>query len=453
MNKIIISILCLLVGETVTLAQKRSVDKIIAKVGSEIILYSDWQEQISFIGEKQGSLNKNDECSVLENILIQKFMVHQAKLDSVEINDEEVETQLTARVEQILQYMGNDVKKFEEYYGQSVSEVRERFREDLKSQLLTERLQTKVLGNITVTPNETEKFFQSIPKDSIPYFNSEVEIAEILIRPVPNEEQMQKAKDKLNKISNRIRAGEDFAKLASLLSEDVGSGKQGGSLGWLKRGTLVPEYEAAAYRLEQDSLSAITQSEFGFHLIQLLGRRGNTINTRHILIKPELSDGDITKAKNELDSVRNKIIKDSIPFEIMVRKHSDKKSETYNYGGQLVNPKTGNSYFEIADLDPDVYFAVDNLKVGEISKIVESKDQEGKKYFRIFKLISRTPPHKANLLQDYAKIQIAAKEQKKNEKFREWLNVHIPKIYSDVDAGIVGNCPNLQVWTAATKRG
>lgn len=451
MKKFILYTLLLLVNSL--FAQGKTVDKIVAKVGSEIVLYSDWREQVEYINEKQKSLNEGDECAILENILIQKFMVHQAKLDSIEIQDEEIENQLSARIDQILQYMGNDMKKFEEYYGQSVAEVRERFREDLKSQMLTERLQNKVLGNINVTPKETEKFFQSIPKDSIPYFNSEVEIAEIIIKPVPNEIQMNKAKDKLNKLATRIRAGEDFGKLASTYSEDPGSGKQGGNLGWMKRGSLVPEYEAAAFRLDTDSLSAVTQSEYGFHLIQLLGRRGNNINTRHILVRPELADEDIQKARHLIDSVREKIIKDTIPFELMVRRHSDKKSETYNYGGQLVNPKSGNSYFEIADLEPDVYFAIDNLKVGEISKMVESRDQEGKKYFRIFKLISRSSPHKANLLQDYSKIQQAAKEQKKNEKFREWLNVHIPRIYSDVDPSISTGCPNLQVWSAASKKG
>ncbi|MCC6816775.1 MAG: peptidylprolyl isomerase [Saprospiraceae bacterium] len=434
-------------------SQSQIVDKIIAKVGSEIILYSDWREQIAFINEKQKNLSEDDECAILENLLIQKFMVHQAKLDSIDVKDEEIESQLNARIEQILQYMNNDIKKFEEYYGQSINEVKERFRDDLKSQLLSERLQNKVLGNITVTPKETEEFFKLIPKDSVPYFNSEVEIAELVIKPEPNEEQLNKAKEKLQKLADRIRAGEDFGKLAGIYSEDPGSAKQGGSLGWMKRGVLVPEYEAAAFKLADDSLSEVVQSEFGFHLIQLIGRRGNNINTRHILIKPTVSDGDIENSRKQIDSIRERILKDTIPFEIIVRKFGDKKSESYNFGGQIVNQKTGNSYFEIADLDPDVYFAIDNLKPGEISNVVVSNDQEGKKYFRVFKLISRSSPHKANLLQDYSKIQQAAKEQKKNEKFREWLEAHVPRIYSDIDPLILNNCPNLQIWSAIAKKG
>ncbi len=442
----------LILAKSQLIGQEQRVDKIIAKVGSEIVLYSDWQEQVSYIKEKQSFLSEADQCSILENLLIQKFMVHQAKLDSVDVKDEEIENQLNARIDQILQYMGNDNKKFEEYYGQSVNEVRNRFKEDLKAQLLTEKLQSKIVGSITVTPKETEQFYKAIPKDSIPYFSSEVEIAEIVVRPSTSSDEINKAKEKLKKIIQRIKNGEDFGKLASIYSEDEGSGKQGGALGWMKRGSLVPEFEATAYKLEQDSISEIVETEFGFHIIQLLGRRGNNINTRHILVKPQFTEADYEKAKKSLEEIRTKLLKDSIPFEQMVRKYSDKKSDTYNFGGQLVNQKTGNSYFEIADLDPDVYFAIDNIKVGEISQIVESKDQEGKKYFRIFKLISRTVPHKANLKQDYSKIQQAAKELKKNQIFRDWLNQHVPKIYSDVDEEIIKDCPNLQIWSSKSKK-
>ena len=194
--------------------QDITVDKVIAKVGGEIILYSEWQEQIAYLSEKQGKMSESDLCVVLENILFQKFMVHQAKLDSVEVSEEEIEQQLSARIEQILQYMGNDVSKFEEYYGQSMEQVRSRFRDDLKNQLLGERLQSKVLGNVTVTPREVETFFGQIPRDSIPYFSAEVEVSEIVYRPQPSAEEITAAKDKLRRLLERIRGGESFEKLA-----------------------------------------------------------------------------------------------------------------------------------------------------------------------------------------------------------------------------------------------
>ncbi len=423
-----------------------TVDKIIAKVGGEIILYSDWKDQIAFISERQGNLTEDDYCGVLENLLFQKFMVHQAKLDSVTVQDEEVEQQLSARIDQILQYMENDVSKFEEYYGQSIEQVRSRFRDDLKNQLLSERLQNKVLGNISVTPKEVETFYKNIPKDSIPYFSSEVEISEIIYKPKPNPTEVKNAKDKLEKILSRIRSGEDFEKLAKLYSDDLGSAKTGGNLGWMKRGSLVPEYEAAAFNLEKDSISGIIESEYGYHIIQLLGRRGNNINTRHILVKVKYTEDDYAAANKYLDSIRTVIIKDTISFETAVRNYSDKNSETYNSGGQLVNQKTGNSYFEVADLDPDIYFATDGLKPGQLSKVIAANEPDGKKVFKIIKLVSRSTPHRANLQQDYHKIQTAAKEIKKNEHFRIWLEQKIPSVYSFIDPAIKLDCPNLQNW-------
>lgn len=426
--------------------ESKTIDKIIGKIGSEIILYSDWNDQVSYIKEKQAQLSDEDQCAILENMFIQKFMIHQARLDSIEVKDEEIDQQLDARIEQILQYMENDTKKFEAYYGQTVNQVREKFRDDLMNQMLSERLQQKVIGEVTITPDETELFFKKIPKDSLPYFNSEVEISEIVYKPKVNPTEVQKAKDKLSKLIVRLNQGEDFAKLASTYSDDLGSAKNGGNLGWIKRGNLVPEFEAVAFNLEKDSISGIVETEFGYHVIQLLGRRGNNINTRHILIKPQYTDDDYALAEKYLDSIRTKMLHDTMSFESAVRLFSDKKTESYHNGGQVLNPKTGNSYFEVADLEPDIYFAIDALKVGELSKAIPSKDQEGKKYYRIFKLRSRTDPHKANLKQDYSKIQAAAKENKKNEYFKEWIDRKLPKVYIEIDPIIKSQCPNLNNW-------
>ncbi|MBK6859778.1 MAG: peptidylprolyl isomerase [Saprospiraceae bacterium] len=427
-------------------AQSKTIDKIIAKVGGEIILYSDWQEQISFMKNKQGASLDDPSCSILENLLIQKFMINRAKVDSIEIKDEEIEQQLNARLEQILAYFNNDFQKFEEYYGQSVADTRERFKEDLKNQLLAERLQNKIIGEIRVTPEETQAFFDRIPKDSIPYFNSEVEISEIVYKPKINAAQKKAAKEKLEKILMRIRNGEDFGKIASLVSDDVGSAKNGGALGWMKRGSLVPEFEAVAYNLEKDSISGIVESEYGLHIIQLLERRGNSILSRHILIKPKVETEDLKLAEHYLDSIRNLIIKDSIPFETAVRYFSDKKAESFNNGGQLLNPKTGTATFETGDLDPDVFFAIDGLKVLDISKPFVSTDLDGSKSYRIVKLLSKTAPHKANLKQDYAKIQSAAKDFKKNMKFQEWLGNNVPKAYIEIDPSIKALCPEVGSW-------
>lgn len=424
-------------------AQATVVDGIIAKIGGEILLYSEWQEQIAYIKEKQALLTDEDKCGILQNMLVQKFLIHQAKVDSIEVKDEEVESQLTVRIDQILGYMNNDVQKFEEYYGQPVNKVKERFREDIKNQLLTERMQNKITGEISLTPKEVQEFFNKIPKDSLPYLNAEVEIAEINYLPKINKTQERLAKEKLEKILERIKGGEDFGKLAALYSDDPGSAKNQGELGWVKRGNLVPEFEAAAYNLEKDQISNIVQTEYGFHIIKLIGRRGNSISAKHILIKPKFETSDYEQAEKYLDSIRTVIIKDTLIFEAAVRAFSNNKSESFNNGGRILNPKTGTSYIETGDLDPDVYFAIESMKPGEISKVFSSVDQEGKKTYRIIKLLSRTSPHKANLKQDYARIQLAAQEQKKNEIFQNWIAKKLPSIFSEIDPKIEMICPGI----------
>lgn len=430
-------------------AQTKTIDKIIAKVGGEVILYSDWQEQISFLKSRQGNKGEDNACEILENLLIQKFMVNRAKVDSIDVKDEEIEQQLNARIDQILNYFNNDYQKFEEYYGQSVAETRERFRDDLRNQMLAERLQNKVIGDIRITPEETKAFFERIPKDSVPYFNAEVELSEIVYKPKANDAQRKAAREKLEKTLQKIRNGEEFSKLASVISDDPGSAKNGGSLGWMKRGSLVPEFEAVAYSLQKDSVSGIVESEFGLHIIKLLERRGNSILCQHILVKPRIEDSDYKLAEKYLDSIRALIIKDSIPFETAVRLFSDKKSESYNNGGLLINPKSGTTNFETSELDPDVFFAIDALKVGEISKPFSTLEADGTKSYSIVKLQSKTNPHKANLKQDYAKIQLAAKEFKKNIKFQEWLSNNVPKAYIELDPSVKAVCPGVGSWLKA----
>ncbi|MCC6752731.1 MAG: peptidylprolyl isomerase [Saprospiraceae bacterium] len=433
--------------------QGQTIDKIIAKVGTEIILYSDWQEQIQFIRSRQSSpLETSNECSILEGLLIQKFLVNRAKVDSVEVKDEEVEQQLNARIEQILAYFNNDHEKFREYYGQSVADTRERFRDDLKNKLLTERLQNKIIGEVRISPEETRQFFEQIPKDSIPYLNAEVELSEIVYYPRLEEDQKVMAKERLEKILMRIREGEDFSKIASVQSDDATSARNGGLLGWAKRGTFVPTFEAVAFSLEKDSISGIFETEYGYHIVQLLERRGNSVLCKHILIKPRYSEDNYKQAQRHLDSIREVIVRDSIPFELAVRQYSDKRAESFNNGGQLLNPKTGTADFETADLDPDVFFAIDQLDAGQVSKAFSSTQPDGNKIFKIVRVNSKKAPHRANLKDDYAKIQQAAQENKKSQKFQEWLAANVPKAYISLDPSLQVRCPDVAGWAGENAR-
>ena len=426
--------------------QRKVIDQVVATVGSEIVLLSDVEERKALVAAQQGNLPENADCFILDNILSEKLLVNQAKIDSVVVSDEEVEAQLDARIDQILAYMNNDYRQFEDYYGQSVNEVKEEFREDLRNQLLAQRLQGEVVTGTTVTPSEVKAFFNRIPTDSIPYFDSEVEVREIVLRPKISEEQRQLAIDKLTNIRQRIvEGGEDFAELAKVFSDDFGSARIGGDLGWTKRGKFVPEFEAAAYKLDEGEVSKIIESEFGFHLIQLLERRGNTIHTRHILVKPEIMQADLEKAERLLDSVRSLIISDSISFSRAVKSFGSDEFQSFNNDGRMVNPQTGNTFFEIGDLDPDVFFTIDTLKVDEVSKPFPFEYSNGETYFRIVQLQSRTNPHRASLEQDYAKIQAAAIEEKTSRYLDEWLLEKVYSTFISIDQRF-GDCEVLNKW-------
>jgi peptidyl-prolyl cis-trans isomerase SurA len=433
-------------------SQKEVIDRIEATVGEEYLLTSDVEEQLSIAKEKQPNLPANSRCSMVENILLQKLLLNQAKLDSIEVKNEEVEQQMNDRFDQILAYMNGDINQLEAYYGQTISELKEQTREDMKNQLLVERMRAKILEKSIVTPGEVIKFFNEIPKDSLPYFNQQVELSEIVVKPKVNYEEKQKTKARLEEVRTRVvDKNEDFAAIAKTLSNDVGSGQAGGDLGWAKRGKFVTEFEAAAFKLDDKEYSPVIETEFGFHLIQLIERRGNSIHTRHILLKPELSEGDIAKTVKLLDSVRTKILYDSLNFTSAVKSFSDKKAQTYFSGGRLTNRQSGNTVFEARDLDPDVFFAVDTLKIGAITKPIVGTDVTGEKTVKIYKLDNQTAPHKANLNQDFNKIHQAALDIKKNQKILTWIDAKVKNTYVQIRENTTNNCPNLERWSTTKK--
>ncbi|MEY3053027.1 MAG: hypothetical protein RLY31_2812 [Bacteroidota bacterium] len=427
--------------------QREVIEKVIAFVGSEVVLLSELEEQVALLQERQGGkLPESARCVVLDNLLTQKLLVNQAKLDSVEVTEEEVESQLNARIDQILEYMGGSVEQFEDYYGQTVNDVKEAFREDLRNQLLSDRMRSQVMQNIKVTPSEVKAFFRKIPRDSLPYFNAEVEIGEIVCQPAVNATERQLAIEKLDGLRIRIvENGELFEDIARTYSDDFGSARLGGDLGWTKRGKFVPAFEAAAYKLEEGEISPVVESEFGFHLIQLLGRRGNTIHTRHILVKPEITPDDLQLASDKLDSVRNLLLQDSLTFSAAVKKFGYDQVQSYNNDGKLVNPLSGNSFFEIGDLEPDIYFAIDTMKVGGISKPFGFTDPRGETFYRIVQLQSRTDPHIASLQKDYAKIQNATIEEKRADFLAAWIQEKVRSTYCMLDSAYQG-CAELSKW-------
>lgn len=450
MKKIISALLFLVVLSINAFAQQKElVDKVVAKVGDEYILLSEIEEQYAAAKDQKATLPDNYRCVVLDQIMVNKLILNQAKIDSVLAKDEDVETQLNARFEKILDYMGGNVEQFISYYGQTPDVMKEQMRGDMRDQLIVDKMKQKILADVSVTPGEVRDFFSKIPKDSLPYFNQEVEIAEVVYKIKPNEVEKAKSKKQLEEIREQIVNGKvPFEDLAKKYSQDPGSGREGGDLGWAKRGKFVPEFEAQGFKLDEGQISQVFESEFGYHILQLIARRGNSIHCRHILIKSQITDADLELAKRTLDSVRLRILgvlKDSITFSAAVKDFGDKSTQSFHSDGRMTNPASGNNIFETRDLDPDTYFAIDSMKVNGITAPMELTSAAGEKTYRIVKLISKSSPHKANLLLDYNKIQQATTEQKKNKKLVKWIEEKSKNTFISLDA-MYKKCPNLEKW-------
>ncbi len=441
-----VTIFLLLSADRVWAQDPITLDKIVAKVGGEVIFHSDVEEQMAMMRERKSTPGKNEQCLILESLMAQSLLVHYAKIDSVEVTDDEVESEIDARMNQILGYMNNDRKLFQEVYGQTVSEMREQVKEDMLRKLLGDRMQGEIMNKVEVTPAEVVVFFGRIPKDSLPYFNAEVEIAEIVVFPQINEQERNNALEKMTKVKLALVQGEDFAALAKKYSED-GSAKDGGDLGWTTRGSFVPEFEATAFQLEINQTSDIIETEFGYHIIQLLERRGNSIHTRHILVRPKITDADLQLARTKLDSITKLVVLDSISFADAVRRVGDKRVQSFSNNGRIINPKSNNTFFETADVDSEIFFSIDTLDLWEISPPIEYRTPQGDYIYKVVQLQGRTPPHQASLKLDYSRIQEAARESKRNEVFSNWVDKHIPDTYIMLDPQY-RDCPNIDRWQA-----
>jgi len=418
------------------------IDNISAIVGSNIILKSEIETQYIQAmaqGNKGGDLLR---CKIFEELLFQKLLLHQAEIDSVVVTESQIESDMDRRLRYFINQIGSQ-EKLEEYYKKSISEIKDEFRSFIKDQLLAQQVQAKITDKIKITPTEVSTFYKSIPKDSLTLINSEIEIGHIVKSPRISDIIKQETRNKLIELRERVIKENDFAALAVLYSEDPGSAKKGGELGFTNRGELYPEFEAVAYNLKVGEVSQVLESKAGFHIIQLIERRGERINVRHILIQPKPSVADIARAKNELDSVYTLIQAGKYTFVEAAQKFSDDLSK--NNSGIIMNPATGTTKFDAKDIDPSLFFIVDNLKAGEISKPVPMKTDDGKQAYRIVYLKSRTVPHTANLKDDYDKIQTLALQFKQNQEVDKWVNNRLKSTYINIlDKSL--NCTFKNKW-------
>lgn len=455
MKKIWISVLLWALGTVLVLAQRQQVDKVIGVVGNYIILQSDVEAQLKLLeNQSQGApLPEDARWLVFDQLLANALMLAEAEQDSVVVGDVEVQAQLDTRVNQILAYMNNSTEKFKEFYNMSPAEMKDFMRDQMRDQLVQQRMQQQIMSSITITPKEVKSFFNNIPKDSLPYFNSEVELAEIVVKPKINPIEDAKARRMArNLVLQMVEDSVDFSILAKKYSDDRASAALGGDLGVQPRGSLVPEFEAAAYQLKPNEISEVVKSEFGYHIIQLINRLGNTINTRHILIRPDITTEDREAAYQNLDSIRNLVVNDSISFAQGIALYSE-EDFSKTRAGRIMNPMTGEPYFELGDLEPSIYFAIDGLNQGDVTKVIEYETRTGDKQFRIVKLLTRTEPHVANLEDDYSKIRAAALESKKGLYIVDWIDTKIADNYIEIKIENLGeeikearDCPALAKW-------
>ncbi len=429
--------------------QAQLADKIAAIVGDNIILQSDLE--VGFLQEQSRQTDKvlspDIKCRILEKLLVEKLFIAQAMLDSVVVPELEIESELERRVKYFISLFGSR-EKLESYYGKSILELKDEFRDDVKNQLLSDKMRTKVFSGLKVSPQEVKNYFNAIPKDSIPFFNSEIELAQIIMYPKVNAEQKKKSREKLMKIKKEIDEGADFSLQAILYSDDPGSASDGGNLGYIERGELVPDFEAAAYKLNEGQISEIVETPFGFHIIKSDEKRGDRLKLRHILIKPKLMNSDVTLVQERMDSILILLRNKDLSLREAVAKFSEDETSK-STGGLMINPKTGTPYFEKADIEGNLIFTIDQMKVGEYSNVLTFNQQdrsgENKTGFRIVYLKSETAAHRASIDKDFPKIQAAAKVEKQQKEMENWINLHKGNTYIKIEKEF-DNCPELQNW-------
>ena len=405
---------------------QKVIDGVEAIIGNEIILTSDIETQYQqYLA--QGYTNRGEiKCRIIEDLLYQKLLLNQAKIDSLEISEQEIESELEKRIRYFVGQVGSK-EKLEEFYGKSIIEIKSEFRDLINDQLLSQRMQGGITAGVKVTPSEVKTYFNNLAKDSLPTVEAEVEISQIVLKPEISVEEKERIKNKLETFKERIIKGEDFKVLATLYSDDPGSAKNGGELGFVGRGDLVPAFEAAAYKLKGDELSDIIKSEFGYHIIQLIERRGEQINVRHILLKPKVSSTQLMELKSEIEDIAKQISDGKITFEKAALNFSDDESK--NNDGLLINPNSGSSMFIMKDLDPTLYFVIEKMSENEISAPMIMQTDDGRKAYRLIKLRKKTIAHTANLTEDYDKIRNVTLSEKKQETINDWLEEKIEKTY------------------------
>ncbi len=427
--------------------QGKLIDEIVGVVGENIILESEVEIEFQQLQKEMPKVSDSVKCEILKQQIINKLMLTKAQLDSIELPDERVDGELEKRIRYFAAQFGGE-KAMEDFYGKTITEIKANNREKIRSNMLVQEMQGKILKDVKVSPTDIKKYYNELDKmDSLPYYSAEIEVAQLIIQPKVSSDAKQIALQKITELRDRIVSGEEFSTLALIYSDDKGSAAKGGELGYFSRGDMVPEFEAAAFKLKPDSISKIIETKFGYHFLKLVNRKGDNINVRHILIRPQIFRSDIEIAKQKMDSIIWQIKIDSLTFENAAKKYSDDMPTKAN-GGFITEGQIGTTKVPIDELPKDLYFIIEKMKPGEMSEpeqiTIPGPDRD--KAWRVMYLKSESKPHECNMKDDYQKLQAMAFQRKQQKAMQDWIEGYRKKIYIHVSDSYQ-NCPSLDKFT------
>lgn len=425
-------------------------DKIAGIVGDRIILLSDIKNSIADIIRQGGEVPKNAECLILEQALISKVLMLQAEKDSLPVTDDEVEAELDQKIRFYINQFGSQ-EALEDVAGKTIYQIKDDARESVREQKLAAAMQRKIVENVRITPNEVKSFFERIPKDSLPFFETELEICQIILFPKASRDLEEYILSEMNNYKKQLESKvTDFCRLAKSVSEDPGSKDRCGQY-QINRAekTWDPVFLSTAFRTKEGQISAPVKSKFGYHIIQMVQRNGDDAIVRHILRIPPVTETEIEQASRKLDSIRSQIIAGNTSFNAAATRYSD--DESAKYAGPCLMSRDGSTFVTIDMLDKDMVSMLDKMKNGDISRPSVYVDEQGRKGVRIINLRSRSEPHRMNLHDDYSKISQMALEEKKNKAMEKWLKMMIPTYFIMVDQESRDECPQLEKYVTDTK--
>lgn len=419
--------------------QGKIIDEVIWVVGNEAVLRSDVEKQVQQLKYERVDMGEDPYCRIPEQLAVQKLFLHQADLDSIEANEVSIKMQVDQRMAQVVSQIGSE-EKVAEYYGKSIQLLREDLYEQARDQSRMQQVQQKIVGDHKLTPSEVRKYWETeMQEEDIPTIPTKVEVQILTMEPKLTLKETEAIKDRLREMRKRVESGDaSFSMLATLYSDDVGSAKVGGELGFMGKGQLVDPFANELFSMnENKSLSRIVESEFGFHLIQFIERRGDKINCRHILLKPKATDEEKERIRARMDSALTLIREGKVTFEDAVFRWSEDKDTKMNEG-ILENSRDGSSSFEYQALPEGVAREVHSLQVGEISQPFFMENSKGKQVCAIVKLKSRTEQHKANLTDDYQLMKNYVQNQKNEKVLQEWVKEKQKETYIRISPELQG---------------